>query len=44
MILTLWILCTAFLAWFLLTQLPEVFQDLSLGVVVVAVVLLWWAP
>ena len=44
MILTLWLLCTTFVAGFLYRQLPEVYQDLSFGFVVVAVVLLWWAP
>jgi hypothetical protein len=44
MILPLWLACTAFVAWFLYRQLPEVFQDLTFGFVVVAVVMIWWAP
>jgi hypothetical protein len=40
----LWLACTAFVAGFLWLQLPEVLQDLAFAFVVVAVVLLWWAP
>jgi len=40
----LWLACTVFVAGFLLARVPEVFQDLTFGFVVVALVLLWWAP
>ena len=44
MIAALWLACTVFVAGFLYRQLPEVFQDLTFAFVVVAVVMLWWAP
>ena len=44
MIAAIWLACTTFVAGFLYVQLPEVYQDLTFGLVVVAVVLLWWAP
>jgi len=44
MIATLWLTCTLFTAGFLWLQLPEVFQDLAFALVVLAVVVLWWAP
>ena len=40
----LWLACTVGVAGFLLARVPEVFQDLTFAFVVLAVVLLWWAP
>jgi hypothetical protein len=43
-VIALWLACTAFVSGFLWQRTPEVFQDLTFGFVVLAVVMLWWAP